>query len=184
MIYPLHRNFLHCCLLTTQPSSSHMTTLTFLRLLPTQNFKKSANFFAQINWCCIQTKLNLLFFHAPILIRMFRSSATITTMAKISLKIFIQFLVYNPMTIPLLLNFWVYILILILTLNSTSPSSAKNFQKHFYSLRTVKNTLIQRSLLLLYNSVFHCHLLYAIHIWSCTNSSFVNDLFKLQKSAI
>ena len=131
MIYPLHRNFWHCCLLTTQPSSSHMTTLTFLRLLPTQNFKKSANFCAQINWYCIQTKLNLLFFHAPILIRMFLSSATTTTMDKISLKIFIQFLVYNPMTIPLLLNFWVYILILILILNSTSPSSAKNFQKHF-----------------------------------------------------
>ena len=53
-----------------------------------------------------------------------------------------------------------------------------------YALRTVKNTLNQRSLLLLYNSVFHCHILYAIHIWSCTNSSFVNDLFKLQKSAI
>ena len=94
MIYPLHQNFGHCCLQTTQPSTFHMTTLSFLRLLPTQNFKKSANFFAQINWCCIQTKLNLLFFHAPILIRMFVLSATITTMAKIPLKIFIQSLVY------------------------------------------------------------------------------------------
>ena len=60
----------------------------------------------------------------------------------------------------------------------------KKLSKALYALRTVKNTLNQRSLLLLYNSVFHCHILYAIHIWSCTNSSFVNDLFKLQKSAI
>ena len=60
----------------------------------------------------------------------------------------------------------------------------KKLSKALYALRTVKNTLNQQSLLLLYNSVFHCHLLYAIHIWSCTNSSFVNDLFKLQKSAI
>ena len=60
----------------------------------------------------------------------------------------------------------------------------KKLSKALYALRTVKNTFNQRSLLLLYNSVFHCHLLYAIHIWSCTNSSFVNDLFKLQKLAI
>ena len=63
-------------------------------------------------------------------------------------------------------------------------SLRKKLSKAIYALRTVKNTLNQRSLILLYNSVFHCHLLYAIHIWSCTSAGPINELFKLQKSAI
>jgi len=39
-------------------------------------------------------------------------------------------------------------------------------------------------MVLLYNSLFHCHLLYAVQIWSCVNSGPINELFKLQKSAI
>ena len=35
-----------------------------------------------------------------------------------------------------------------------------------YALRSVKNTINQKGLILLYNSIFHCHLLYAIQIWS------------------
>ena len=60
----------------------------------------------------------------------------------------------------------------------------KKLSKALYSLRMVKNMLSQKSLLLLYNSIFHCHLLYAIQIWSCTTANLTNDLFKLQKSAI
>ena len=56
--------------------------------------------------------------------------------------------------------------------------------KALYALRSVKKTLNQKSLLLLYNSVFHCHLLYAVQIWSCSRSSLVNDIFKMQKKAI
>ena len=56
--------------------------------------------------------------------------------------------------------------------------------KSLYALRMVKNTLNQNSLLLLYNSIFHCHLLYAIQIWSCSRSGPLNELFKMQKSAI
>ena len=56
--------------------------------------------------------------------------------------------------------------------------------KALYALRSVKKTLNQKSLLLLYNSVFHCHLLYAVQIWSCSRSSQVNDIFKMQKKAI
>ena len=44
--------------------------------------------------------------------------------------------------------------------------------------------LNQNSLLLLYNSIFHCHLLYAIQIWSCSRSGPLNEIFKMQKSAI
>ena len=37
---------------------------------------------------------------------------------------------------------------------------------------------------LLYYSIFHCHLIYAVTIWSCLRSGPINDLFKLQKTAI
>ena len=53
-----------------------------------------------------------------------------------------------------------------------------------YALRSVKKTLNQQSLLLLYNSVFHCHLLYAVIIWSCSRSGQLNEIFKMQKKAI
>ena len=56
--------------------------------------------------------------------------------------------------------------------------------KALYALRMVKNTLNQASLLMLYNSIFHCHLLYAIQIWSCSKSGPINELFKMQKAAI
>ena len=53
--------------------------------------------------------------------------------------------------------------------------------KALYALRSVKKTLNQKSLLLLYNSVFHYRLLYAVQIWSCSRSSLVNDIFKNAK---
>ena len=56
--------------------------------------------------------------------------------------------------------------------------------KALYALRSVKKTLNKKSLLMLYNSVFHCHLLYAVQIWSCSHSGLVNNIFKMQKKAI
>ena len=54
-------------------------------------------------------------------------------------------------------------------------STLKNkLSKALYALRTVRNTLNQQSLFLIYNSIFHCHLLYAIQIWSCARSSLIN----------
>ena len=47
-----------------------------------------------------------------------------------------------------------------------------------------KKTLNQKSLLLIYNSIFHCHLLYAIRIWSCSRFGPIGELFKMQKAAI
>ena len=61
-------------------------------------------------------------------------------------------------------------------------SNLKNkLSKALYALRSVKNTLGQKSLLLIYNSIFQCHLLYAIQIWSCSKSGPLNEIFKLQK---
>ena len=60
----------------------------------------------------------------------------------------------------------------------------KKLSRALYALRTVKKTLNQKSLLLIYNSIFHCHLLYAIQIWSCSRSGPIGELFKMQKAAI
>ena len=53
-----------------------------------------------------------------------------------------------------------------------------------YTLQSVKNTINKKGLFLLYNSIFHCHLLYAIQIWSCSRSGPVNEIYKMQKAAI
>jgi len=60
----------------------------------------------------------------------------------------------------------------------------KKLSKALYTLRMVKNTLPSHSLKLIYYSIFHCHLIYAIQVWSCCSPSLLNGLFKLQKSAI
>ena len=53
-----------------------------------------------------------------------------------------------------------------------------------YALRTVKNTFNPKSLYFLYNSIFHCHLLYTIQIWSCSRSGPIKAVFKLQKTTV
>ena len=63
-------------------------------------------------------------------------------------------------------------------------SLRKKLSRALYALRSVKNTLSSKSLIMLYNSIFHCHVLYAIQIWSCTNSGLINEIFKLQKTAV
>ena len=47
-----------------------------------------------------------------------------------------------------------------------------------------KNKLSNNSLYLLYFALFHSHFVYANIIWSCTDSSTINSIFKLQKKAI
>jgi hypothetical protein len=48
----------------------------------------------------------------------------------------------------------------------------------------VKHILPADALKTLYYSIFHCHLIYAIQIWSSTTSSNYKGLFQLQKTAI
>ena len=57
----------------------------------------------------------------------------------------------------------------------------KKLSKALYALQTVKNTLNPKSILLIYNSIFHCRLLYAIQIWSCSRLGPIGELFKFQK---
>ena len=48
----------------------------------------------------------------------------------------------------------------------------------------VKKILPLHSLKLIYYTIFHCHLVYAIQIWSCCSQNLITDLFKLQKAAL
>jgi hypothetical protein len=53
-----------------------------------------------------------------------------------------------------------------------------------YMLRTCKNLLSEKSLLTLYYSMVHCHLVYGNHIWGCANESSITELFRKQKAAV
>ena len=60
----------------------------------------------------------------------------------------------------------------------------KKLSRALYVLRMVKKILPPTSLKMVYYTIFHCHLIYAIQVWSCCTQKLINDLFKLQKSAI
>ena len=82
-------------------------------------------------------------------------------------------------------NFWAFFFDPDLNLKFHTLSLKKKLSRALYALRSVKNTLNKTSLQLLYNSIFHCHLLYSIQIWSCSsNNNNINELFKLQKAAV
>jgi hypothetical protein len=76
-----------------------------------------------------------------------------------------------------------------------SLDSSLNFQYHIknisaklskalYILRSVKNMLTADSLKTIYYSLFHCHLIYCLPIWSCTSQSNLKCLITQQKSAV
>lgn len=56
--------------------------------------------------------------------------------------------------------------------------------KALYVMRTVKNLLSTTALKALYYSLFHCHLIFCLPIWSTTSKKNLSTLFKLQKSAV
>ncbi len=51
-------------------------------------------------------------------------------------------------------------------------------------MRNAKNILDVKSMLALYYSMVHCHLIYRIQIWSLSNQGVINNLFKLQKKQL
>jgi len=63
-------------------------------------------------------------------------------------------------------------------------SISSKLSKALYVLRRVKNCLPDKALLLLYYSLFHCHLIYASEIWSSAPEHLINQLFIKQKAAI
>jgi hypothetical protein len=65
----------------------------------------------------------------------------------------------------------------------TSQLSNK-LSKTLYSLRLVKNILPKKSLLSLYYSIFHSHLVYTVEIWGSASTQSINTIAKKQKQAI
>jgi hypothetical protein len=61
--------------------------------------------------------------------------------------------------------------------------SAK-LSRALFHIRRVKNILSKEALKTLYYSLFHCHVIYAIEIWSSASNSLVNDIFVKQKAAV
>jgi hypothetical protein len=57
----------------------------------------------------------------------------------------------------------------------------KKISQALFTLRTVKNFLPKFALKTLYFSLIHCHFSYAAEIWGCSQQSYSNDLFKMQK---
>jgi hypothetical protein len=53
-----------------------------------------------------------------------------------------------------------------------------------YFLLSVKNILTFNAFKSIYYSLFHSHLIYGIHVWSCTNPSNLNPLIIKQKMAV
>jgi hypothetical protein len=53
-----------------------------------------------------------------------------------------------------------------------------------YTLRTVRNLLPLSALKTLYYTLFHCHLIYAIEVWSSVPNYVISPLIKKQKAAV
>jgi hypothetical protein len=56
--------------------------------------------------------------------------------------------------------------------------------RSIYCIKRAVNKLSKKALKLLYNSMFHSHLLYCSIITSCTSQSNINKIFKMQKKII
>ncbi len=61
---------------------------------------------------------------------------------------------------------------------------SKKLSHAIYSLRAVKNIFPKKYLRTLYFSLFHCHLIYALEVWSCVSPALLQPLIKKQKAAI
>ena len=61
---------------------------------------------------------------------------------------------------------------------------SSKLSRALFALRSVKKILPSSALISLYYALFHCHLVYAIEIWSCASWSNINELYLKQKAAI
>ncbi len=61
---------------------------------------------------------------------------------------------------------------------------SNKLSRALYSLRSVKNVLPLKALKTLYYSLFHCHFIYAIEVWSSTSVYSLQPLIIKQKAAI
>jgi len=60
----------------------------------------------------------------------------------------------------------------------------KKISSALFVMRKAKKFLNKNSLKLLYYSLIHSHIIYAIHVWSSCSSILINKIYKLQKQAV
>jgi hypothetical protein len=60
----------------------------------------------------------------------------------------------------------------------------KKISRALYIIQSTKNILSECSLKSLYYALVHSHIIYGIHVWSCTSVSNLSGLEKIQKKAI
>jgi hypothetical protein len=63
-------------------------------------------------------------------------------------------------------------------------SISSKLSKALYVIRTVKKILTAESLKTIYYSLFHCHLIYCLPIWSCTTQNNLKCILTQHKSVI
>jgi len=61
---------------------------------------------------------------------------------------------------------------------------SKKLSRALYIMRNARNFINQKTLISLYYALFHCHIIYAIEIWSVSSQSNLNTIVKKQKDAI
>ena len=71
-----------------------------------------------------------------------------------------------------------------LNFNFHVKSITSKLSKALYMLRSTKNFLPQKARKAVYYTLFHCHLIYCLPIWSSTSSSNINTVSILQKKAV
>jgi len=60
----------------------------------------------------------------------------------------------------------------------------KQLSKGLYFLRTAKKHFSKHCLLAIYYTLLHCHITYALPIWSCTTESLLKNIYTKQKMAV
>jgi len=71
-----------------------------------------------------------------------------------------------------------------LNYNFHVQSIARKISTALYFMRRAKNFLTKQALKLVYFSLVHSHIIYAIQIWSTCTQSNINIIYRLQKTAI
>ena len=72
----------------------------------------------------------------------------------------------------------------LLNFNSHIKIITSKLSRALYMLRTSKNFLTIKARKVIYYSLFHCHLIYCLPIWSCSTTNNIKGIITMQKKAI
>ena len=91
--------------------------------------------------------------------------------------VYISILSKEMLMISMQYNLWGWFFYFDLNFKHYITSLKTKLSRALFALRSVQNTLNQKSLPLPYNSLFHWLLLSAVQIWSCSRSGPIKNLF-------